>query len=985
MKNFADLAWRNASCSNAVWITHSDSKLIRWLPTQQFIILAEAGGAIRVLSEASRALLQMCPPSPPGGGIIALLPMTWRSFVSASRNGVINLWRLAEGAPPAECDASSKSFFSIAASAAASDASDLKQNACYLIAAHHCGPQRICTACTDGSIKLWQVAHGGDSSSDCCSITLVKAAACADLQEMSDAICCKASCWICIADGARIVAINCGSLQHHCIPLLHHEKITCLAVDLGYAVAASDGGSLHSWTIDSESPDGGVVRRPSLPLHSGAVTGVALCSASSVAVTIGTDGKVVFSNISTGTRLTSFSPPSAPTCITSQFHTSHWGEELLYSSSIVVTGHANGDIILWDAARRSKLNSLQGHFKAVSCVHADRNTCITSGPDSTLRQWKFFSEDAAKQESDAMCADVKRSGDARSLGNAAFKERHFAASLKHYNDAIEICDVDPRAYTNRAACRLHRAEYAECLSDCRQALQLLSSHATRQWLTIFPLDLTLEQRTVLFQRIWSRMAACHISLNDGESARCIIELALQVGGAGCDEAQLYSQLEHALEIIAVARVSAQASALVKQGHVQQAMQCYDKLIAVVAKTDLAPLLRAKAAAEALLQEHGTKLENGGAAPAHVHVTNSQHSGLSAAFTASSDACVKVPDTHPVASNTESSCSDSVQQSTCESFTSYSQRVAAAALERQRGLAMYYARQNLKAAAHFTSAIALHAEEKCLYLYHRAAAQHRMGSTSLAVRDIEAAYDVCNTHPPSPELHVKIISRAAKLLQARAAPEGLKSSAARDWRAASVLWSHAAHLASAFNLPKRYDFKRHHANAVAVMQKCYKMDIALEECANGDRYFTDRNNAAALPHYNTAVAMDPEAEHQPGGQNLYLHRAFCRLELGDAAGALADATLATQLHPNVLSNWMGLASIEDRHGGGASVRRSMLHAARGLDFFPDSPELCEHLLSCFLTLIEESVVKAGAAAACILISMPICTQFSMQRRLRRSKN
>lgn len=111
-------------------------------------------------------------------------------------------------------------------------------------------------------------------------------------------------------------------------------------------------------------------------------------------------------------------------------------------------------------------------------------------------------------------------------------------------------------------------------------------------------------------------------------------------------------------------------------------------------------------------------------------------------------------------------------------------------------------------------------------------------------------------------------------------------------------------------------------------------------------------------------MDPNAEHRPGGANLYLHRAFCRLELGDVRGALADANNATQLHPQVQANWMGLASIEDKHGGDGSLRRSMLHAARGLDFFPNNADLCEHLLSCFLTLIEESVIKSGAAIHCI---------------------
>jgi tetratricopeptide (TPR) repeat protein len=961
MKDFAELAWRNSSCSNAVWITHNNSKLIRWLPTQQFIILAEAGGAIRILSESSRSLLQMCPPSTPGRDIIALVPLTSESFISVCSDAVINLWQLTLDAPaPSECDTSSKSFFAISASAAASSGSDL-------IAAHHCGPQRVCTAGADGYTKLWQVAHRGDER-DRGSIKLLSEAPCPELKTMPRALCCKASCWICIADSVRIVVIDCGSLKQHFITLVDAQKITSLAVDLNCLVAGFESGHVNTWALDSESCDHPVIPKHSLLLHSGPVTAVALCSRSSVAVTIGVDGNVVFSSCSSGTRLTSFSPPSIPTCITSQFHSSHWGEELLYSSSFVVTGHANGDIIMWDAVRRSKLNCLQGHFKSVSCIHADRNTCITSGPDSTLRQWKFFSDDRAKEECDAMSADIKRSHDARLLGNEAFKQRHFLASLKHYDNAIESCDFDPRAFTNRAACRLQRAEFSECLSDCRKALQLLSSHATRQWLSIVPLDLSLEQRTILFQRTWSRMAACHIALNDGHSARAIIELALEVGGTACDVPLLQSQLEHALEIITIKHDSAQAEALLQQGLFQLAVQCYEKLLVSVKKTDSGPLLKAKAAAEALCQSHEANIKNDSTRfPAN---SNVKASNLGAEELVSEPIIAPTSDTDPddsarasVNSSTASSSSGKIREFTCESLYRYSERIAAGALERERGLAMYYGRKNPQAVEHFTNAVKMHPEEP-LHLYHRAAAQQRMGLTTLAIRDIEAAYEFCNSHPPSPDIHVKIISRAAKLLQVRAAPEGFKTCAAHDWRVACVLWSHAAHIASASNLPKHSVYVRNHAHAVTVMQKCYKMDIALEECANGDRYFTDRNNAAALVHYNIAVAMDPNAEHRPGGANLYLHRAFCRLELGDVRGALADANNATQLHPQVQANWMGLASIEDKHGGDGSLRRSMLHAARGLDFFPNNADLCEHLLSCFLTLIEESVIKSGAAIDCI---------------------
>ena len=977
MKNHADHAWRNASCSNVVWITHNNSKLIRWLPTQQFIVVAEAGGAIRILSESSRSLLQMCPPSTPGHDVVALLPLTWRSFVSVSRDAVMTIWQLVQGATvPAECDPSSKSFFTISAKETASSQGDL-------IAAHYCGPQRICTACTDGFIKIWQVGHGGDQG-DCGSINLLNDATCPELQEMSSAITCKASCWICLGNSDQIVVIDCGSLKHHIVPLPGVQKITSLAVDLSCLVAGFENGHLDTWALDSESRDLAVVSKHSLRLHSGPLTGIALCSRDSIAVTIGVDGAVVFYNTASGSRLTSFTPPSPPSCITAQYHTSHWGEELLYSSSFVVTGHANGDIIMWDAVRRSKLNSLQGHFKSVSSIHADRTTCITSGPDSTLRQWKFFSDDLAKQECDAMSADIKRSDDARLQGNAAFKQRNLVASLKHYNEALETCDVDPRTFANRAACRLQRAEFTECLSDCRKALQLLSSHAVRQWWTIYPLNLSFQQRTVLFQRIWSRMAACHIALKDGDSARSVIELALEVGGAGCDEPMLHSQLDHALELILIRRDLAQADVFISQGQIQLAVQLYEKLLSTIKKTDSEPLFKAKAAAEALLQ---TSEANSKHDSIHSSANLSIYSPNSfSAVSGSEKNCARTNSNsdpgyprrmaqQPVIPDSKSTCSEFSLVFTCEPPFLYSQRIAASAIERERGLAMYYGHKYPQAVEHFTNAVRMHPEDS-LDLYHRAAAQQCMGLTTLAIQDIEAAYDNCQSRPPLPEIHVKIISRAAKLLQARAGTKGMKSSAAHDWRIVCVLWSHAAYIASTAKLPKHSAFGRHYANAVTSMQKCYKLDIALEERANGDRYLTDRSNAAALVHYNQAVAMDPDGEHQPGGELLYIHRAFCRLELGDVPGALADANRATQLHPNVQTNWMGLASIEDKHGGNGSLRRSILHAARGLDFFPNDANLCEHLLSCFLTLIDESVIKSGTISVhtCMLYCLFTVTFF-----------
>jgi DNA polymerase III delta prime subunit len=82
-------------------------------------------------------------------------------------------------------------------------------------------------------------------------------------------------------------------------------------------------------------------------------------------------------------------------------------------------------------------------------------------------------------------------------------------------------------------------------------------------------------------------------------------ILFMVAGAGCDELALQSQLDHALEIIAIKNESALAEALIAQGDIRSAINCYQKLLASVKKSDPAPFVKAKEAAAAFLQASET--------------------------------------------------------------------------------------------------------------------------------------------------------------------------------------------------------------------------------------------------------------------------------------------------------------------------------------------------------------------------------------------
>lgn len=59
----------------------------------------------------------------------------------------------------------------------------------------------------------------------------------------------------------------------------------------------------------------------------------------------------------------------------------------------------------------------------------------------------------------------------RNLGNDLFKKGEFVEALKHYDEAIKRDEVDPRGYSNRAACYTKLASFPEAIRDCDKSIE----------------------------------------------------------------------------------------------------------------------------------------------------------------------------------------------------------------------------------------------------------------------------------------------------------------------------------------------------------------------------------------------------------------------------------------------------------------------------------------------------------------------------------
>lgn len=72
----------------------------------------------------------------------------------------------------------------------------------------------------------------------------------------------------------------------------------------------------------------------------------------------------------------------------------------------------------------------------------------------------------------AECLSPEISNLERERGNELFKKGDFVEALKHYSEAIARNDMDPRGYSNRAACYTKLAAFPEALRDCDKCIEL---------------------------------------------------------------------------------------------------------------------------------------------------------------------------------------------------------------------------------------------------------------------------------------------------------------------------------------------------------------------------------------------------------------------------------------------------------------------------------------------------------------------------------
>jgi len=78
---------------------------------------------------------------------------------------------------------------------------------------------------------------------------------------------------------------------------------------------------------------------------------------------------------------------------------SNWVETVAFSGNnqILASGSWDGEIILWDIVRGTKLHSFNGHQEAVMGLvfFPDHQTLVSGGQDNTIRIWNFMDKSNA--------------------------------------------------------------------------------------------------------------------------------------------------------------------------------------------------------------------------------------------------------------------------------------------------------------------------------------------------------------------------------------------------------------------------------------------------------------------------------------------------------------------------------------------------------------------------------------------------------------
>ena len=139
------------------------------------------------------------------------------------------------------------------------------------------------------------------------------------------------------------------------------------------------------------------------------------------------------------------------------------------------------------------------------------------------------------------------------------------------------------------------------------------------------------------------------------------------------------------------------------------------------------------------------------------------------------------------------------------------------------------------------------------------------------------------------------------------------------------------------------------------------DAAAEELKlAGDQHTRNRRYKQADDSYTRALEIDPKAHC------IYSNRSLVRLKLDDAKGAVADATMATELKPDWAKGWARLGAAE-------RVRGNLLEAseayAQAHDLDPTNKEF-DRLLHEVETQYSDGIfhaATAGAAASGMVLS------------------
>nr|VVW87819.1 unnamed protein product [Nymphaea colorata] len=65
-------------------------------------------------------------------------------------------------------------------------------------------------------------------------------------------------------------------------------------------------------------------------------------------------------------------------------------------------------------------------------------------------------------------------------GNQAYKNQDYAKAITFYTKAIEVDQLDPSYFTNRALCYYNLNKFEECIKDCDRAIKI-NNNLPKAW------------------------------------------------------------------------------------------------------------------------------------------------------------------------------------------------------------------------------------------------------------------------------------------------------------------------------------------------------------------------------------------------------------------------------------------------------------------------------------------------------------------------